>query len=121
MVIVRLTLLWCCAAEVIWSAHWSSAQAPASRRVETPSPGLVAEHTYNGISRPCIVTVVSPRSFGTITLALMDNDGNALAPAAQAHAGRVDLAEASRTTNGEPITRSLERAAWPQMIAPHQP
>ena len=125
---MRLILFYFCAAALNWHENPSQAQSPAkppamptSRVAETSNPGLSAEHTYNGISRPCIITVVSPRSFGTITLALMDNDGNALAPAAEVHAGHVDLAEAFRSADGAPIIWSLERAAWLQMIDHDQP
>jgi cyclophilin family peptidyl-prolyl cis-trans isomerase len=88
-------------------------------------PGLVAEHIYNGINRPCIVIVTSPRSIGTVSLVLMDNDGNALAPAAEVHPGRVDLADAFPTILGDKaagsVIWSLERAAFLQMLDHDQP
>src|SRR5262245_24725130 len=73
------------------SPHSSGAINAASP--SNDPPGLAAEHIYNGINRPCIVIVTSPRSIGTISLALMDNDGNPLAPAAEVHPGRIDLVD----------------------------
>jgi hypothetical protein len=59
---------------------------------DTP-PGITAEHLYNGVNRPARVTVTSPRSFGKVTLALMDFEGNALAEPVDVYPGVIDLGE----------------------------
>ena len=47
------------------------AGATASQPAE-PAPGLAPEWLYHGIGRPVMVRAASPRSFGTVTLVLMD-------------------------------------------------
>jgi peptidyl-prolyl cis-trans isomerase B (cyclophilin B) len=78
-------------------------------------PGLAAEHLYNGVDRPALIEVVSPRSFGMVTLVLMNFDGGLLAPPVDVMPGRVDLAETL------PAIWDLRRAAYLQMLDGTQP
>ncbi|MCI0674836.1 MAG: peptidylprolyl isomerase [Phycisphaerales bacterium] len=89
------------------------AAAPSSPPPQ--SPGLWPEYLYNGINRPVIVDVVSPRSFGAVTLVLMDHAGKQLADPIEVHPGRVDLAETL------PQIWDIRRAAYLQMLDLQQP
>ena len=80
-----------------------------------PAAGLVAENLYNGVKRPVVITVTSPRSFGIVTLALMDFDGKLLADTIDVHPGRVDLAEKL------PAIWQMRRAGYLQMIDGEEP
>lgn len=84
--------------------------AIAQANPSPPTPGLNAEHLYNGVNRPVMLEVVSPRSFGTVTLQLMDFDGKPLADPVEVHPGRIDLAEKL------PAIWNLRRTAYLQMI-----
>jgi peptidyl-prolyl cis-trans isomerase B (cyclophilin B) len=88
-------------------------QSPPSHTApsaNSPTPGITAEHIYNGVNRPARVTVTAPRSFGTITLALMDYDGTPLAEPIAVHPGVVDLAETV------PSIWDVRRTAYLQLI-----
>jgi cyclophilin family peptidyl-prolyl cis-trans isomerase len=87
------------------TANDGSAPAPA-----TLATGLTPEFVYNGVNRPARITVTPPRSFGTVTLALMDFDGIALADPIEVHPGVIDLAEKL------PAIWDIRRTAFLQMI-----
>lgn len=80
-----------------------------------PPPGLSVDHLFNGVNRPVMIDVVSPRSFGTVTLQLMDFDGQPIGPPIQTYPGRVDLAEKM------PGIWNLRRTAYLQLIDISQP
>lgn len=84
--------------------------SPPAALASSPSLGLAAEYLYNGVNRPVRITVTPPRSFGTVTLALMDFDGKPLADAIDVHPGVIDLAEKL------PVIWDIRRAAYLQMI-----
>jgi peptidyl-prolyl cis-trans isomerase B (cyclophilin B) len=92
------------------SDQQTTATADSVRQV-----GLWAEHIYNGVNRPVMIRVTSPRTFGTVTLTMMDFDGNALAAAVDVHPGRIDLAEVL------PGIWALRKAAYLQMNDLEQP
>lgn len=83
--------------------------------VAAPEPGLTAQHVYNGVNRPVMIEAVSPRSFGSVTLALMDFAGRPLAEPIDVHPGRIDLAEKL------PAIWNLRRAACLQLLDGSQP
>src|SRR5688572_19806568 len=83
---------------------------PHQDRPATTEPGLSAEFLYNGVNRPARITVTSPRSFGTVTLALMDPDGKSLADPIDVHPGVVDLAEKL------PVIWKIRRTSYLQLI-----
>ena len=107
---------------IAMAAGAASQQQDTRRPPSTPvasasstTPGLNSEYLYNGVKRPAIITVNPPRSFGTVTLALMDFDGKLLAQPVEVHPGRVDLAEKL------PAIWQLPRAAYLQLIDGEQP
>ena len=85
-------------------------QARAQSESPKPEPGLTVERAYNGVDRPAVINVVSPRAFGTVTLQLMDFDGVPLAQPIQVYPGRVDLAEKL------PEIWNLRRTAYLQLL-----
>lgn len=89
-----------------------SADAPAA---PSPAPGLSVERAYNGVHRPVMINVVSPRAFGTVTLQLMDFDGQPLANPIQVYPGRVDLAEKL------PEIWAIRRTAYLQLLDVNTP
>lgn len=112
-------------AAFLWIASDAMGQQPpaesnatsSANETSTLASGLIAEHLYNGVNRPCIITVTSPRTFGTVTLALMDQFGVPLAPKIQVHPGRVDLSAALP----EGVIWQLDRAAYLQLLDGDQP
>ena len=95
--------------------NFQSAPLAATEPAATGRAALAAEHLYNGIHRPAIIDVVSPRSFGTVSLTLMDADGKVLAGPIEVHPGRVDLAEKL------PQIWDLRRTAYLQILDLQQP
>jgi len=89
-------------------------QRPA-RDPSKPPPGITVERLYHGLNRPVMINVVSPRSFGTVTLQLMDFDGLPLADAIQVYPGRVDL------NDRLPAIWKIRKAAYLQMIDINEP
>ena len=74
-------------------AMLGAAAPQAESSAPAVSAGLSPEYLYNGVHRAARITVVSPKSFGTISLALMDAQGNMLADRIEVHPGVVDLDE----------------------------
>jgi cyclophilin family peptidyl-prolyl cis-trans isomerase len=91
------------------------AQDTPGSESQVTAPGLHAEYLYNGINRPARITVISPRSFGSVTLVLMDFDGHVLAEPIDVQAGIVDLAERL------PAIWDIRRTAYLQMFDREQP
>jgi peptidyl-prolyl cis-trans isomerase B (cyclophilin B) len=79
-------------------------------QAEHSAPGITVEHAYCGVRRPAIISVVSSRGFGTVTLQLMDFGGQPLADPVEVHPGRVDLNERL------PAIWSLRQTAYLQML-----
>ena len=95
----------------------SFAAEPLQSQLQQPpgAPGLTAEFLYNGVKRPAIINVASPRGFGTVTLELMDADGKPLALPAEVHPGRVDLGDTL------PAIWKLRQTAYLQMMDHDEP
>jgi peptidyl-prolyl cis-trans isomerase B (cyclophilin B) len=79
-----------------------------------PKGGITPEHLYNGVDRPAVITVVSPRSFGTVSLVLMTADGTVI-ETVEVHPGRIDLDEKL------PAIWSLRKTAYLQLVDLQQP
>jgi peptidyl-prolyl cis-trans isomerase B (cyclophilin B) len=104
------------AAAVLLVGMISTALASASQAEPADEgPVLEAEWLYNGIDRPTMLRVRSPQSFGTVTLALLDHEGSALADPIEVRPGRVDLHAVL------PGIRRLRRAAYLQAIVAGEP
>jgi peptidyl-prolyl cis-trans isomerase B (cyclophilin B) len=79
-------------------------------RASDPAPGMTPERGYCGLRRPAIINVVSSRGFGTVTLQLMNFNGQPLADAVEVHPGRVDLNQSL------PAIWNLRKTAYLQML-----
>lgn len=101
---------------IAWSAlALAAASGGAVASPQSAEAGLHAEHLYNGVQRPARITVTSPRSFGTVSLALMEFDGKPLAEPISVHPGIVDLDEAL------PQIWDLRRTAYLQLLDGERP
>ena len=72
--------------------------------------GLTIENLYNGINRPVMINAVSPRTFGKVSLVLMNAEGSVIGVPVEVYPGRIDLAEVM------PNVWELDRAAFLQMV-----
>jgi hypothetical protein len=100
---------------LVGSIALMAASSNGSPQPVSDAPGLRADHLYNGINRPVMIEVTSPRSFGAVTLALLDHEGTALASSVEIRPGRIDLAAKL------PAIWQLRRAAYLQLMDGSQP
>ena len=96
-------------------AMLGAAAPQAESSAPAVSAGLSPEYLYNGGHRAARITVDSPKSFGTISLALMDAQGNMLADRIEVHPGVVDLDEKL------PAIWNIRRTAYLQKIEGEAP
>jgi peptidyl-prolyl cis-trans isomerase B (cyclophilin B) len=107
---VAAALVAACVSGALWSAP---AQSESGKKPAPPAasvPGLTAENLYNGVNRPAIIHVTSPRSFGTVSLALMSAEGQPLDAPIEVPSGKIDIGEAL------PKIWTIRRTAYLQMI-----
>ena len=91
-----------------------AASQESSTEAAGPKAGITPEHLYSGVDRPTVITVVSPRSFGTVSLVLMTADGTVI-ETVEVHPGRIDLDEKL------PAIWSLRKTAYLQLVDLQQP
>jgi len=87
----------------------------AATQAAATATSLSSQYLYNGIHRSVLIDVVSPHTFGSVTLALMDADGTQLALPIDVRPGRVDLSERM------PAIWSIRRTAYLQLFEGETP
>jgi cyclophilin family peptidyl-prolyl cis-trans isomerase len=121
--VVVLAALICQVQAVSQSINQPAAPASPSgpNSSDALAPGLYPEHVYNGVHRPVMVNVVSPRAFGTVTLILCDASGKTMLGPVDVHPGRVDLVEIFDKKPGAGSFWKLQRVGWLQMLDREEP